>query len=1212
MHDAGSWMDQIAASGRQGWVLITETVRENVTGQNYTVHSSRGFGVMVRLNWGYGADGTIPTPAQYPAMAAHCKSWVSLSQGAKFWIIGNEMNQAAERPGGPADANKITPAMYADCFRRCRDAIRSLPGHADDLVLTGAVAPYNNRTVYDGNLGGDWVQYLQDLLNLVKGGCDGITLHAYTHGADPGLVFSEAKMNPPFASRNYHFRVYREFMNVIPAELKGLPVFVTEAQPTPDGCDNGGWIPNQTHGWIGNAFKEINDWNIVAGNQSIQALVLFRWSDACNAWRIEDKDWLRNDFFQTAGSNYRVKPPTGVIPKTYRVAFLADSTPASIAPDAEVQVSVTLRNDGNFAWRAVGPESFVRFGFRWFDANGQEVPARDGARTPLPRDIQVGESVTLSSARVIAPPVSATLTLRLDLVEEGVTWFSDAGSPPHNKIVSVSTGGTVSDYAFSVINSSVPVSYPRGASTDAALTLRNDGRKTWPVAGPYPVTLGFHWFRPGSSQETLVTRLVRVPMPHDVPTGGTVAITIGVLAPFAPGAYNLMFDLVEEGVTEFRNAGAQPFIRSVTVVGPQYFASWLAASTPATMNVDQVRGVKVTVRNDGSKTWVAAGTNRVRLVYVWFDRRDARILLKQDIRATLPRDVSPGDSVDVPIDVLSPDRPGSFSLRFDLVEEGITSFVDQGSPVLERNLTVQAGQDYQVSFGDVITLVSPAAQFTFNLKIRNDGGHIWAAGGANPVRIGYAWFDGGNQPVLVAQDIRTALPSDMAPGDEAVVTASTVAPDHPGRYRLRWSLVEEGIAWFYDRGARSLDVSVDVVRLGAPVPQPPDGQPQADVPYRATFTPVDSVSMMEPDAQRAYNVKVRNDGTKLWPKAGGNPVHVGYRWYRGAVQTPLSSDIRTELPTDIGTGQEGAFGAQVVAPSLPDIYTLRIDLVEEGITWFGDSGTSRPLEYAVQVRKAAPIVSVQASHNNSIAPHMVNADPTAVWTSGQRMEPGMWVQADLGLARVIDAIAVRSGGRGAPAGYDVLVSSDGSRWTALGTRERNAGDIMLTFAPCAMRYIKVMQTGMPPWNTPWQVAEIAVHPAPSWQAAASVNTDLAGLAVDNNPETVWTTGVPQQPGMSFTLDMGLVQTVAGVALPSGPQADFPQDFAIQVSTDGQTWQIVARSPAGGNFLPLDVLFDPLPARYIHVECTGENRRRAWTISEVKVQRTVTAWEILRG
>ena len=116
MHDAGSWMDPIQAANRQGWVLITETVRENVTGQNYSIHSSRGFGVIVRLNWGYGSDGTIPAHAQYPAMAANCKTWVSLSPGAKIWVIGNEMNHPDERPGGPDNANKITPALYAETW----------------------------------------------------------------------------------------------------------------------------------------------------------------------------------------------------------------------------------------------------------------------------------------------------------------------------------------------------------------------------------------------------------------------------------------------------------------------------------------------------------------------------------------------------------------------------------------------------------------------------------------------------------------------------------------------------------------------------------------------------------------------------------------------------------------------------------------------------------------------------------------------------------------------------------------------------------------------------------------------------------------------------------------------------------------------------------------------------------------------------------------
>ena len=50
----------------------------------------------------------------------------------------------------------ITPALYARCFKLCRDAIRSVAGHANDPVLIGAVAPWNNQTAYPGNERGDW------------------------------------------------------------------------------------------------------------------------------------------------------------------------------------------------------------------------------------------------------------------------------------------------------------------------------------------------------------------------------------------------------------------------------------------------------------------------------------------------------------------------------------------------------------------------------------------------------------------------------------------------------------------------------------------------------------------------------------------------------------------------------------------------------------------------------------------------------------------------------------------------------------------------------------------------------------------------------------------------------------------------------------------------------------------------------------------------
>ncbi|HXF61087.1 MAG TPA: hypothetical protein VNK95_05690, partial [Caldilineaceae bacterium] len=79
---------------------------------------------------------------------------------ALYRLNSDELEAAIANAG----AEVITPALYARCYQLCREAIRQVPGHEDDLVLVAAVAPWNNQTVYPGNPRGDWVQYFADVL----------------------------------------------------------------------------------------------------------------------------------------------------------------------------------------------------------------------------------------------------------------------------------------------------------------------------------------------------------------------------------------------------------------------------------------------------------------------------------------------------------------------------------------------------------------------------------------------------------------------------------------------------------------------------------------------------------------------------------------------------------------------------------------------------------------------------------------------------------------------------------------------------------------------------------------------------------------------------------------------------------------------------------------------------------------------------------------
>lgn len=284
----GEWL--MEEKGKPGWIVFTHGLGHDPNDHNgldYRRWSERGFGIIARLNHGYGTAGTIPLPQHYDAFALRVRNFVASSPGCHVWIIGNEMNHGQERPEG----QPITPDRYAACYKKCWEQIHNLPGHEEDQVAVGAVAPWNNTTAYPGNESGDWVRYFLDILNAIRSlGCqvDAITLHTYTHGHDPALVFSEQKMNPPFHNYHYNFRCYRDFMRVIPPELRSIPVYITETD------EDEPW-ENANRGWVQNAYKEIDDWNTTPGNQQIRALVLYRWPKF-DKWHIEGKTGVYDDF----------------------------------------------------------------------------------------------------------------------------------------------------------------------------------------------------------------------------------------------------------------------------------------------------------------------------------------------------------------------------------------------------------------------------------------------------------------------------------------------------------------------------------------------------------------------------------------------------------------------------------------------------------------------------------------------------------------------------------------------------------------------------------------------------------------------------------------------------------------------------------------------------------------------------------------------------
>jgi len=279
----------------EGWLVVTRELGHdpaNRDGENYRRFD---WTVLARLNHGYGSAGTIPIRQYYEDFSTRVAHYVEMSPGCTRWIIGNEPNHRQEWPEGMP----ITPDLYAQCFKLCRDKIKALQGHEADEVLLAAVAPWNVDTKYPGNEAGDWLRYFEDLQRLLgPDGLDGFALHAYVREQTPESVVDNARMSPPFEFAHWGFRVYMDWMAAILPSNQAKPVYITEFNVA--GVP---WVDANT-GVIQAACAEIDGWNRLYPERPISCLAVYRWQ--YDQWAFYDKPGVIEDYMRAVARGYTV------------------------------------------------------------------------------------------------------------------------------------------------------------------------------------------------------------------------------------------------------------------------------------------------------------------------------------------------------------------------------------------------------------------------------------------------------------------------------------------------------------------------------------------------------------------------------------------------------------------------------------------------------------------------------------------------------------------------------------------------------------------------------------------------------------------------------------------------------------------------------------------------------------------------------------------
>ncbi len=110
-------------------------------------------------------------------------------------------------------------------------------------------------------------------------------------------------------------------------------------------------------------------------------------------------------------------------------------------------------------------------------------------------------------------------------------------------------------------------------------------------------------------------------------------------------------------------------------------------------------------------------------------------------------------------------------------------------------------------YGEQFTVVKqtldgkPGQTLSVNATVKKTGNFIWPHAGPNPVNMSYHVLDSNKKAVIIDR-LRADLPNDLLPGQQVTVLLKVKVPQEPGSYIVQLDMVQEGVAWFGERGER--------------------------------------------------------------------------------------------------------------------------------------------------------------------------------------------------------------------------------------------------------------------------------------------------------------------------------------------------------------------------------------------------------------------------
>lgn len=225
----------------------------------------------------------------------------------------------------------------------------------------------------------------------------------------------------------------------------------------------------------------------------------------------------------SASGNFRV--PVAV----RNAQFAAESYITTMQPGQTANVTVQMRNNGNYTWTAAN-------NFRLGSQNPANNATWGVSRVSATSDVAPGQTGTFNFT-ITAPTTPGTYSFQWRMVQDGVEWFGDT-TPNMN--INVRT--PVRNAQF--VSQAVTGSMTTGHTQSVSIQMRNNGDYTWSSGTG---------FKLGSANpsDNGTWGLGRVALASDVAPGQTATFNFTITAPSTPGSYIFEWQMLQEGVAWF-------------------------------------------------------------------------------------------------------------------------------------------------------------------------------------------------------------------------------------------------------------------------------------------------------------------------------------------------------------------------------------------------------------------------------------------------------------------------------------------------------------------------------------------------------------------------------------------------------------------------------------------------------------------------------------